>query len=572
MSHVKEMSNVLIDSVLSSLGNFRLFGFEEEKPIPIVEPEPEPYEPPEPITLEKLKELNNQFGTIYTCFPENRDKPEFSHLPESYFTLRPKEKLLLLFAENFRRQFKEHFPLRRPLVLAVENECQVQKFVSTTIKPTTFVEFSELIDNWQACANFVADHILYEPLDQPTKIPTRLYSPEMVLKSRRGNSFEMATLLCSILIGFGFPAMVVSGYATREVTTNDQRRVKCPYIPEEKIEIEITEEIDPKYRLKDSPFLKSRFLMKLEQKKAEAENEVLAEVEHKKQLELEMFERPPLDPENGFRSHAWIVIIKSAPWCFKNEFKQNEEQDDDENAEPKAFFLEPSTGFRHEVNDPCYQGIESIWNHQNYYVNRQYPGTSIQEMSWDLSDGEKWEHLLPGEPYELRKERKPEDDEDLTPEDEILATEKHLDIPFSWVTLLHISSVDFEERYLNGEKKIFFKYSTYEKFAPYKNADGLMKRLTIFKTLDHENPQRIFEWYKHRNDLMISIKRDLLTGEIIEEFQNGRPDSLKTFIRFPEESREVVMMFYASSRFDNMAKIVYHSTFIEEFYEKKRDL
>jgi hypothetical protein len=170
MSSVKEMSNVLIDSVLSSLGNFRLFGFEEEKPKAPIEPEVEPYVPPEPITLEKLKELNNEFGIIYTCFPENRDKPEFSHLPESYYTLRPKEKLLLLFAENFRRQFKELYPSRRPLVLAVENECQVQKFVCTTIRPTTFVEFPELIDNWQACANFVADHILYEPLEHVTKI------------------------------------------------------------------------------------------------------------------------------------------------------------------------------------------------------------------------------------------------------------------------------------------------------------------------------------------------------------------------------------------------------------------
>lgn len=172
MSHVKEMSNVLIDSVLSSLGgSFRLFGFEtEEKPKPPAQPEPEPYIPPEPITLEKLKIVNSEIGTIYTCFPESRNRPEFSSFPESYYTLSAKEKLLLLFAENFRRQFKELYHLRRPLVLAAENECQVQKFVSTTIRPTTFVEFPELIDNWQACASFVADHIIYEPLEEPTKI------------------------------------------------------------------------------------------------------------------------------------------------------------------------------------------------------------------------------------------------------------------------------------------------------------------------------------------------------------------------------------------------------------------
>lgn len=116
--------------------------------------------------------------------------------------------------------------------------------------------------------------------------PTRLNSPEMVLKSRSGNSFEMATLLCSVLIGFGFPAMVVSGYATREVTRNDQRRVKCPYVPEELIEL--VEEVEPdiKYRLKEPPFLKSRFLMQVEQAEVDANDEILAEIEQQKQVTL----------------------------------------------------------------------------------------------------------------------------------------------------------------------------------------------------------------------------------------------------------------------------------------------
>jgi len=170
MSNVREMSNMLIGSVLSSLGNLKLFGFEDKKRESIFT-EPEEVEtPPEPITMEKLKEVNAKSGMIYTCFPEARHKPEFSHLSESYFSLSPKEKLVLVFAENFRRQYKELFPKRRPLVLAVENECHVQKFVSTTIRPTTFIEFPELIDNWQACASFVADHIVYEALENSTNI------------------------------------------------------------------------------------------------------------------------------------------------------------------------------------------------------------------------------------------------------------------------------------------------------------------------------------------------------------------------------------------------------------------
>lgn len=165
------MSDVLIDSVLSSIGsNFRMFGSEDEKPVTVIETEVDDYVPPEPITLEKVRKINDELGIIYTCFPENQEKPEYAHLPESYYTLSPKEKLLLLFAENFRRQYKEIYSKRRALVLAVENECQVQKFVCTTIRPTTHVEFPKLIDNWQACASFIADHILYEPLENATKL------------------------------------------------------------------------------------------------------------------------------------------------------------------------------------------------------------------------------------------------------------------------------------------------------------------------------------------------------------------------------------------------------------------
>lgn len=61
--------------------------------------------------------------------------------------------------------------------------------------------------------------------------PTRLVSPDSLLKLRCGNCFEVATLLCSLLIANRYGAMIVSGYASREVTKNDQKRVICPNIP-----------------------------------------------------------------------------------------------------------------------------------------------------------------------------------------------------------------------------------------------------------------------------------------------------------------------------------------------------
>lgn len=89
-----------------------------------------------------------------------------SKYPESYYTLNSKERLLLMFAENFRRQYQIVYEKRRPLILAVDNECGVKKFVSTTIRPSTFL-YPELIGNWRGPAQFVADFITFEPLEDP---------------------------------------------------------------------------------------------------------------------------------------------------------------------------------------------------------------------------------------------------------------------------------------------------------------------------------------------------------------------------------------------------------------------
>lgn len=295
-------------------------------------------------------------------------------------------------------------------------------------------------------------------------------------------------------------------------------------------------------------------------------------------MEIEELEKPPLDPENGFRSHAWVVIIKNAPWCYKPEFTSPKKQsfstdtDDEEHIEPTAFFIEPSTGFRHEVEDTCYQGIESIWNHQNYYVNRQYPDTSLADMKWDLADTFNWEHLLAGEPFEMRQARDLDEDQDLPTEDEILAIEKHLDMPFSWVDMLNISAPDFEERFLNGEKQELYKYSTYEKFAPYKNKDGLMRRLKSFETLEYENPLVCLEFYENRDDLMETSRVDLKTNKTQEIFATGRSDSLQSYVHYPTQEKKIVLRFYPSSRFDCLKELIFHATYIEEHYENRKDL
>ncbi|KAJ8924232.1 hypothetical protein NQ315_007023, partial [Exocentrus adspersus] len=125
---------------------------------------------PEPVDLteEHLKQINYELGLINLCWPEITD-PFFedrTNFPASYLSNTNKEKLLLLYTENFRQQFCYKYPNRLPLFLACENECGMQKMVCTTIRPTT-LPYNEL-QSWEELIKFAGDHLKYEPLEEPT--------------------------------------------------------------------------------------------------------------------------------------------------------------------------------------------------------------------------------------------------------------------------------------------------------------------------------------------------------------------------------------------------------------------
>jgi hypothetical protein len=50
------------------------------------------------------------------------------------------------------------------------------------------------------------------------------------LHAQRGDCFDLAHVLASLLLGAGYDASVVMGYAPRHIVTNDLSRVICPQI------------------------------------------------------------------------------------------------------------------------------------------------------------------------------------------------------------------------------------------------------------------------------------------------------------------------------------------------------
>lgn len=219
----------------------------------------------------------------------------------------------------------------------------------------------------------------------------------------------------------GYNAYVVSGYATEDVALRIMTRVDSPY-PFEVKEIEEKEEEKPqtKYALKPPRDLRSKFLLMMEQRKIDKAKEEQMKIDEEKRKQKEEEEIPPFDELQGLRVHGWVLLLSGNRY------------------EGEPIFIEASTGAAHSTNSSLYCGVESVWNHLNYWVNMQ-DCSDLANIKYTFENVTKWEHLLPGEPIEMRQRKQTEDmyEEDTTYNDAL--EEKHLDMPVSWSQKISIS-------------------------------------------------------------------------------------------------------------------------------------
>ena len=64
---------------------------------------------------------------------------------------------------------------------------------------------------------------------EPNKLPEIMPSPANVLKWQAGDCFDLAIVLCSMLLGTGYDAYVVYGTAPKQITTKDESLMDCPF-------------------------------------------------------------------------------------------------------------------------------------------------------------------------------------------------------------------------------------------------------------------------------------------------------------------------------------------------------
>ncbi|XP_074054809.1 dynein regulatory complex subunit 7 [Macrotis lagotis] len=515
------------------------------------------------LNREDLLDLEQKLSEIEVHIPDlpvtfTKSSIDISSLPESYRTNSAKEDLLIHVADNFARQYNHLCPDREPLFLHPRNECDVQKFVSTTIRPT-LMPYPELY-NWDTCAEFVSDFLTIVPLPSPIKLPEYLFSPTSVLKYQKGNCFDFSTLLCSMLIGAGYDAYCVSGYASRDICQMDLTREVCPLMKKPKETPEEKEKAIPKkYTIKSPRDLRSKFEL-TQQAKKEAEMKAAEEKKWKEEEErLLELDKPPPDPMHGLRIHAWVLILSG-----RREVPEN-------------FYIEPFTGRSYNTQDEHFLGIESIWNHKNYWVNMQDCWNGCKDLIFDLGDPVRWEFLLLGTEkpylslYEMEDEEELADDEDfenLDKEEE----EKNFDMPPSWVDLIIISQKEFETRCPQGKKVIQYKKAKLEKWAPYLNGNGLVSRLTIYEDIECRKVIEVKEWYQNREDLLEMRQVDKVSNWTTEYFKPGhflalRVHTYKNMI--PETDR--TMEFYHTARVDGLVKRSETSRSMTEYYEGRAD-
>ncbi|XP_064885284.1 dynein regulatory complex subunit 7 isoform X2 [Columba livia] len=469
---------------------------------------------------DKPEDLKTKESVERVCVPS--DVPDFdwssidtSQLPSSYKTNSPSEEKLLHVAAHFLQQYTHICPDRKPLFLHPVNECGVEKFVSTTVRPT-LLPYTELY-HWDGCASFVSDYLIMEPLKSPITPPSSLYSPTTILKYQRGNCFDFSVLLCSMLIGAGYDAYCVHGYATREICTLDETLEVCPLL--RKTQEVPKEEIKKsnKYRIKSPPDLQSKFELQQKAKKAKKAETEAAQKDKERGEEMVMkVEKPKGDPLHGLRVHAWVLVLSG-----KREV-------------PETFFINPFTGNSHSTTDEQFLGIESIWNHRNYWVNMQDCWNGCKDLVFDLSDNIRWEVMLSGsdKPHQLlpdaeEKNELPDNDMDDVPEPE--DENRNLDMPPSWVDPIQISP--------RGSEVVEVK-----------------------------------EWFTNREDMLDLREVNKRTQLTTDYFSPGHRFHLKAHTyMWLEPETENTMEFYNEARVDGLQKRVQSAMEMTEYFVGRDD-
>eukprot|EP00002_Diphylleia_rotans_P017531 TRINITY_DN3404_c0_g1_i3.p1 TRINITY_DN3404_c0_g1~~TRINITY_DN3404_c0_g1_i3.p1 ORF type:complete len:916 (-),score=156.85 TRINITY_DN3404_c0_g1_i3:477-3224(-) len=445
-----------------------------------------------------------------------------------------KEEAVLEAVDNFRISFYQLFPHRPLLLLQPLNECGVPKFICSTLRPTQ-LPYEQLYD-YESCAKFVADFITFEPLSKSYELPKYVVSPKRTLEWQVGDAVDMSIVLASLLLGVGYDAYCVLGYASKEITLKDERRIECPVLKDEKKEETSQANTgEKKYKFNPRPVLESKFQKMMEEKRLMAE-----ELERSKAIsqtrKVASREKPSQHQRNVERRiHCWVMIFAG-----KREVQQN-------------IFIEATTGTCYPIEHAGYLGIESLWNHRNVWINMQTKVHAIKDLSFDLHDIVRWEHVIL-EAAHARKGRGNDNYHDDDGHKEDIDTgddpEKVVDLPPSWVEKLDIPRDAFSLRCPQGQKDVVYRKCQMDMYAEYRRPDGMVSQLVLYRDYKRRLPLEVRQSFANRKDRLSNRVYYILERKTHEFFEPGRSHGLKEHIYI--EGKRRTMHFYPSARLDGL--------------------
>eukprot|EP01039_Chlorochromonas_danica_P012943 gene12943-14923_t len=343
-------------------------------------------------------------GRLNTKLQRQRDilRSDDGDVPASYKSNSIKEELCLEYISSFITQFSSIYTKRKVPFMVAENEYGVRKFVGSTLRPT-LIPVPELYDLYE-CAAFLAGYILYEPLEPPSEPPRYLFSPQQVVDSHRGDSFDIANVLCSFLLGAGYDAYVVHGYAPKYIAMKDQSMTRCPIISEKNNFVSAGASSSSSGGAADGA-TSSRA------DAGAATTTTTGDAEGKEVFTVHVEGETPdapaenyVPPDNSVKSSRFLfqqqelkrlqAIDKFTLW-LGDEDAMNEEEEliakereaaggvVDREAHvhcwvmvkagrrevPENIFVEPSTGRVYRPQRSPYYAVEAVWNNTNFHVN-----------------------------------------------------------------------------------------------------------------------------------------------------------------------------------------------------------
>nr|PNR27487.1 hypothetical protein PHYPA_029639 [Physcomitrium patens] len=144
-------------------------------------------------------------------------KPKLRGLPRSYQFLTDADIRLQDHVQKWQKRFEQLYRDRRAWRIVIQNEAGIPKFLSSVIRPSQ-LKYPEFF-YWEGLCDFLPGFLKYEPLENPLDFPKYLPSPSTILQWAKADSFDFATVMVSLLLGVGYNAMCVCGYAPIDITT-----------------------------------------------------------------------------------------------------------------------------------------------------------------------------------------------------------------------------------------------------------------------------------------------------------------------------------------------------------------